>query len=122
MRGDRGSSCAVALAVAVAILCGPAAALARTPPGGSGAGGDVWIRAATSPDITPTPPRGSGPEYTSYGYLPSVRNRFLVGGLLAWLGAMIGGLLLLDRRRMAALAIGGCALAHSPPKWALVWR
>ncbi len=97
------------LGSALLLACGVASATTRA----AVAAGVMQdgMQAATSPDMTPTPPPGSGPEYTSYGDSPSLRNRFLVGGLLAWLGILMGGLLMLDRRRMAALAIGGGAMA-----------
>jgi len=53
------------------------------------------------------PPAGSGAEFTRYVSPPQLHNGFLAGGLLVWTSALIGGLLLLEKRRLAALTIAG---------------
>ncbi len=113
MRCDGRSRSCWALAALLAATIAGAKVMAQAPPsdGASDGGAEVQGPPARSPDLTPTPPPGAGPEYTSYGALPSVRNRFLVGGLLGWLGVLVGGLLMLDGRRMAAAVVGGVAVA-----------
>ncbi|MBV8683477.1 MAG: hypothetical protein JO111_11420 [Caulobacteraceae bacterium] len=53
------------------------------------------------------PPEGSGVEFVRYASPPQLHNGFLAGGLLAWTSVLIGALLLLDKRRLAALTIAG---------------
>lgn len=57
------------------------------------------------------PPPGSGAEFVRYASPPELHNGFLLGGLFAWTGALIGGLMFLERRRIVSLVIGGGGLA-----------
>lgn len=56
------------------------------------------------------PPEGSGAEFTRYVSHPQLHNGFLAGGLVAWTSVLIGGLFLLEKRRLAALTIAGSGL------------
>ena len=67
-------------------------------PGGS-------LQAALEPEREP--PAGSGAEFTRYVEPPQLHNGFLAGGLVAWTSVLIGALLVLEKRRMAAITIAG---------------
>jgi hypothetical protein len=74
------------------------AALATLPPYGR-------VQAGLEP--AREPPEGSGVEFTRYVAPPQLHNGFLPGGLIAWTGVLFGSLLLLEKRRLAALAVAG---------------
>ena len=61
----------------------------------------------TSLEPAREPPAGSGVEFVRYASPPELHNGFLAGGLLAWTSVLIGGLLLLEKRRVAAITIAG---------------
>jgi hypothetical protein len=62
-------------------------------------------------DVAREPPAGSGAEFVRYASPPELHNGLLVGGLFAWTGLLIGGLMFLDKRRLVSLVIGGSGLA-----------
>jgi hypothetical protein len=83
-------------------------AWAQTPPEPMGAPGAPSARPPSAGEWTPGGPAVRGPagaEYTQYVAPIAARNRFIIGGLLAWAGILAGGLLFLEKRRIAALAL-----------------
>jgi hypothetical protein len=62
-------------------------------------------RVAQEPVTTPYPPKGSGAEFTEYLAPVRPRNQYLVGGLLACAGSLVGVLLMLERRRILGLSL-----------------
>ena len=57
------------------------------------------------------PSPASGPLYVEYQQPMRIHNRFIVGGLLAYLGLVAGWLLILGKRRTTGLVLGGLVVA-----------
>ncbi|HEX4742431.1 MAG TPA: hypothetical protein VH353_13980 [Caulobacteraceae bacterium] len=87
----------------------PAAQVARTTVSEGFVPGSMPRAADT--DVAREPPAGSGAEFARYASPPELHNGLLVGGLFAWTGMLIGGLMFLDKRRLVSLVIGGGGLA-----------
>ena len=89
----------IVLAIFLAVLSGPAPAATAAP---------AASVQAPAPDH-PSP--ASGPLYVEYQQPMRIHNRFIVGGLLAYLGLVAGWLLILGKRRTTGLVLGGLVVA-----------
>lgn len=110
---------AVMLVALTILMAGPPDALdfsrstahaARPTASETGFAPGAMLRAPDA-DVAREPPAGSGAEFVRYASPPELHNGLLVGGLFAWTGILIGGLMFLEKRRLVSFVIGGGGLA-----------